>query len=685
MSVVLIKVVAVVAALFAVAAAAANDTLAEASSPDRRYDPNPQLQANMAFRVIFAIIGTALCWVPFRLLWRNGDFAAVVLIIDVALMNFFTVLNCLIWHNDNWDNWFLGAGLCDIEVYLFQPLETVYAGSIFVIVWQLAQHVKLARASQPSRKERKKRAQIQAAVIFAVPVLQLLFTWFDIAQRYNIGTLIGCIVILDSSWPRFLIYDSPSPLFVLACIPFAILTWTRYRAISKTTREALQSNSAASARANRTRNRLYNMSIAILAVYLPVSLYLLSLNIKDALGGTYLPYNYYRIHWNAAPYPWDAILLIPSWELSTPELNQPWIAIATTVVIVGFFGTTKDGLEMYRSYALALGLGRFFPKLIKPHTDPTEPTASNDDTRGSCVELIDRPNRKHRPDPIDTSRLPHPDPYQIPSSGTTMDADSAPSTGKALSPLDPPAPRRLTSPPERFRPGGLSTKMASPLASSRVIESLIPQRVSSLAHQQQRHYSPALHGPAKELPRITLDTSPTLEQLYQRHGHPSSSSSSRARSHSNRSDTVPILTLPNLHPVAVHGGGSPTTLGSLRGKTSRDAVQGHSVLGEPSFDAAPSSPPPNWPFFAGTALTSSTASVLRPGEPVNEVASGRNASNPAVEPAGSGFVHVPVQGGQQPRHYDMGATRNRGRRIPRSVAEARAEGVRSADTLEDSY
>ncbi|KAI1417504.1 pheromone A receptor-domain-containing protein [Hypoxylon sp. FL1857] len=210
-----------VAAVIAAAVATAAPLPDSSTSLDRRYEPNPSLQANLAFRVILAIIGTALCLVPFRLLWRNGDFAAVVLIVDVALMNFFTVLNSLIWHSDNWDEWWSGAGLCDIEVYVSVPLETIYAAAIFEVIRQLAQQVKLARATELTRKERNRRVLIQAAIIFPIPLVQLLFTWFDLAQRYNVGTIIGCMAVFDNSWPRFVVYDAPNPLFVAASVPFA--------------------------------------------------------------------------------------------------------------------------------------------------------------------------------------------------------------------------------------------------------------------------------------------------------------------------------------------------------------------------------------------------------------------------------------------------------------------------------
>lgn len=209
------KVIAVAATMAIVATAS---PIHAASAVHRKDEPNPGLVANMVFRVLLAIIGTSLCWVPFQLLRRNGDFAATVLIVVVAIMNLFTVINSLLWRNDDWDQWWDGVGLCDIEVYLITPLQTVYAAAIFAIVRQVANQLKLSRVTQP---DRMKTALTQAAIMFPIPVVQLAFTWFDLAQRYNIGTLVGCMVVFDNSWPKFLVYDAPAPAFVVACVPYA--------------------------------------------------------------------------------------------------------------------------------------------------------------------------------------------------------------------------------------------------------------------------------------------------------------------------------------------------------------------------------------------------------------------------------------------------------------------------------
>lgn len=181
---------------------------------------NPGLQANLVCRVILATAGILISWVPFRLLVRNGEFAAVVFILDVALMNLITILNCLIWHDDDWVKWWDGTGLCDVEVYVSAPLQTVYAASIFAVMCHLAQQVKISGVGR-GRRDRTRRNLIQATIIFPIPFVQLVFTYFDLAQRYTIGTLIGCTAVYDVSWPKNLVYDAPPAVFALLSVPYA--------------------------------------------------------------------------------------------------------------------------------------------------------------------------------------------------------------------------------------------------------------------------------------------------------------------------------------------------------------------------------------------------------------------------------------------------------------------------------
>ncbi|KAI1094418.1 pheromone A receptor-domain-containing protein [Rostrohypoxylon terebratum] len=689
------------------------------NSNDLRFAPNAGLTVNLSFRVILSIIGTVFCWVPFRLLWRNGDFAAVVLIIDVALMNLFTVLNSLIWNSDNWDKWWLGTGLCDVEVYLWMPLQTIYAGAILAIIRQLAYQVKLTRASQLSRSERKVRAIQQAAIIFPFAGFQLVFTWFDLAQRYNIGTLIGCIASYDNSWPRFIVYDTPPTVFVMACVPYAFLTAWRYRTISRSTLQVLRTNEAAVARATWIRNRLYAMSVAILIVYLPVSLYLAVINFQELENAH--SYSYVEIHWGKKPYPWDAILFVPSWLLSTLEMNQPWIAISTTIVIVGFFGTTKDALVMYRQYAMALGLQRIpllFSSLLfslssmlsfrrRLRNDPDAHFQSDnhpEQADGSWIELINQPARRRdsrpRPEPINTDRVLHHMDAYFQNSGETTAAEKP--TGQTPLLSLPLPPRCETSSPEPL-PALYSTPTKA--LDKETVTTMIPPRSSSLAYQ------PPASAPATAtwapLPRAPTDFSLSL-----RH---------RDR---DKAPRYPRQPMPCAHPSRLRSDSAPVESDSpLSSLYTHRAVQLSSVLETPSFHRASS-------FYGSGVLTSSTASALQAQDVANMSAATSVArsdeegyvrvvigpTNPLLRSPRHSHSQTQTHSDHQPstptppspspsppplpprslarlshadvgsprRAYQMGALRGRDQSAPRTVSEVEAQGIKAADEYDES-
>ena len=186
----------------------------------------PGLLPNLVARVSLSVLGTILCWVPFRVLVRKGEFAAVVLIATVCILNVITVINSLVWSSDDYIHWFSGRGLCDIEAYLLVPLETTYAAAVFALVRRLAGQVRIAAspfankniADQDLKRFRRWALVSQAVVIFAIPVIQVAFTWFDLAQRFIVGTLVGCSAVYDNSWPKILVFDSPPTVFTFASV-----------------------------------------------------------------------------------------------------------------------------------------------------------------------------------------------------------------------------------------------------------------------------------------------------------------------------------------------------------------------------------------------------------------------------------------------------------------------------------
>jgi len=165
--------------------------------------------------------------------------------------------------------------------------------------------------------------------------------------------------------------------------PASVVTWFRFRQVRKTTRSALMSNSTATARSDRAKRKLYLMAVSILIPYLPLTVAFFVASIIDYMP--LVPYSYNRIHYDNDPYPWDTIFMAPSSEINFTYLNANYIPIITAVPIFWFFGLTKDAINTYRTYLLALGFGKLFPSLREEY-DPDRPrTSANASHWGSSV------------------------------------------------------------------------------------------------------------------------------------------------------------------------------------------------------------------------------------------------------------------------------------------------------------
>lgn len=118
------------------------------------------------------------------------------------------------------------------------------------------------------------------------------------------------------------------------------------------------------------------MSLSIVVPYVPMQVVLFALSVGNM---RVRQYDYQGIHDDIGLYPWNSIMFIPSWLLDFPTMNQPWVAVLTTIPIVAFFGMTTEAIDIYRRFLLHLGFGRFFEALEDPY-DPGRVHSSNDTT-----------------------------------------------------------------------------------------------------------------------------------------------------------------------------------------------------------------------------------------------------------------------------------------------------------------
>lgn len=196
------------------------------TTPDERVGPpppytTPSLEANLICRIILGILAILVSIVPMRILQRNGEFAATTLYVVVTILNVFYVVNAILWPDNNVKNWFAGYGWCDLQVYTIFPLTTVYSACVLAMMRNLANRVGLMRATSLSASEKKRRNIIECLILFPVAFVQLILTYFVLAQRYNVSTLIGCMSAYDPSWPFFVFFDLPSPIYTVGAAIYA--------------------------------------------------------------------------------------------------------------------------------------------------------------------------------------------------------------------------------------------------------------------------------------------------------------------------------------------------------------------------------------------------------------------------------------------------------------------------------
>ncbi|OAA48139.1 a-pheromone receptor PreA [Beauveria brongniartii RCEF 3172] len=374
----------------------------------------PSLTANFVIRIVLAIIANLVCLVPLRLLYRNGEFAAVVFITVVEIKNIFTIVTAALWHTDDMEAWWPGYGLCDIEQFVYNGCAGIYVTCLLAIMRNLAHQVGVMRAHPLTVREKRRRNFIQALIIFPLPIVQLAFTWPLAAQRYAVGTLMGCAWVPSSTWPYLVFFIIAQLVVSVVAGIYAVITFFRFRQVAKATSSALASSRAAFLRSQRTKRRLYLMVTSILVPFLPITITLCFLNVQ-ALGAL-RPFNFNEIHHPKTSLPWETIIFIPSRFNDFGSLNNGYISIFTAVPIFLFFGMTKDAINSYRIVVLYFGLGKIWPNLHNEY-DPDRSATQTASSSGFLTRVTGR--TKPSQSPSECKRGSHPMSKSISSNEST--------------------------------------------------------------------------------------------------------------------------------------------------------------------------------------------------------------------------------------------------------------------------
>ncbi|KAL2134214.1 hypothetical protein VTI74DRAFT_719 [Chaetomium olivicolor] len=347
------------------------------TTPEERLAPTPYtypaIQINLFFRVALGITSLFVTWVPARLLWRNGEFAGTVFCVMLLVINLLTVINALIWRDNNVQEWWIGHGWCDLQAYLQYALHSAFNISLFEIMRGLASKVALNRAIKPTRSERRRERIVSAMVIFTVPVLQVALNYLTTITRYNINTLVGCTPTYMPSWITLVFYVLPIPAFAIAAGVMAGVTFRRYRKIEKVTTEISRSQGGISAaRQERVRKKLYFITLAAIIFVLPLTSAMMVLYIIEGMPWNQ-PYDFGGLHFGPDPYNIYFITFTTYQKMSFSQKATDLIAELAGILIFIPFGTTPEAINMYRKILRAAGLGYIFPKLNQDYEPSLTP------------------------------------------------------------------------------------------------------------------------------------------------------------------------------------------------------------------------------------------------------------------------------------------------------------------------
>lgn len=194
---------------------------------------SPRLVADLALRVLFALVGNLISLVPMSILYNNGEFAAALFILTVEIRNFQTIIYALLWRDDNMEAWWPGWGLCDMHSFVYNATNALYATCLLAIMRNLAHQVGLLRVNPLTVRERRRKNVIQALIIFPLPIIMLAFTWPLTSQRYIISAVMGCRWIPANAWPLLVFFIlAPAAVVVVTAIYTGRLTLdvTRFHA-----------------------------------------------------------------------------------------------------------------------------------------------------------------------------------------------------------------------------------------------------------------------------------------------------------------------------------------------------------------------------------------------------------------------------------------------------------------------
>ncbi|KAL4784608.1 pheromone A receptor-domain-containing protein [Aspergillus varians] len=315
------------------------------SSPSM--SPSAQRVALQTLSVLAILVSTP----PLALHWKNRNLPAAILIGWYILLNLFNFVNAFIWPTDDIDNWWDGAGLCDIEVKLLIGSYVAVPGCLVCIFRSLAHVLDTSRATLvPSQRQRWRNRAMELLFCVIVPFIAAITHLVYQGNRYFIFAIAGCVTSLDESWVSLVLgYLWPLIICIVASC-YCGLVLFRLRRYRSQFNEIIRSANSGLSKSRFLR--LFSLSLIMLLALTPVQVYLVYIQIE--MGLPWHSYSWDSLHGSS----WGTIAKIPT--AGTVYFDR-WIPIAAGFMSFIFFGCGRDASRIYLSVLRRLGLDCFGP------------------------------------------------------------------------------------------------------------------------------------------------------------------------------------------------------------------------------------------------------------------------------------------------------------------------------------
>lgn len=323
---------------------------------------------------VFSCIGFLLCIPAAYFNWKvpGRPWATLILIGWVFAINLLSFIDSIIWGAGDPDQWWDGQVYCDIDSHIKSAFPLGVPGATIGICRFLAAATNPDPGQKALKYTQSRRNIIDLFLGLLLPILHVPIKFIISPRRYYIIGIGGCTGWTDDSWPSIPLYYLWSPILTLVasgyagihplkCASLITVVFLRHWWIR---RQNLNSNWAMGQRSGISRLdfiRLVATVLSVVFLYLPLSLYILGVNLAIPLH----PFSWSRIH---GPF-WNVIE-----KVASPTGKAEWEAwIGPVLAITSFFfvGFTRPAKQFYERCMeltydyLPKNLQKKFPNLQK--------------------------------------------------------------------------------------------------------------------------------------------------------------------------------------------------------------------------------------------------------------------------------------------------------------------------------